>query len=62
MEVSQKTKNKAVTWPSDSTFEYTSEKKDTLIKKIHALQCSQSHYLQLSRYGSNLYIHQQMLG
>ena len=29
-------------------------------KKIHALQCSQQHYLQLTRYGSHLSVHQQM--
>ena len=28
-----------------------------LFKKIHAPQCSQQHYLQLPRYGSNLSVH-----
>ena len=48
MEISQNTKNRTTTWPSNFTFGYTSEKKK--FKKIHAKpQCSQK-YLQLPRF------------
>ena len=36
------------------------EKMKALIQKIHAPQCSQQHYSQLPRHGSNLSIHQQL--
>ena len=54
MEVSQKTKNRTIIWPSNSTLGHISEKNKQYFKEISAPQCSQQHYLQLPRYGSNL--------
>ena len=56
MEVSQKTKNRTTIWPSNSIPGYISEKKKNTNMKTHAPQCSEQHYLQLPRYGSNLIV------
>ena len=57
----KKTKNITTILTSNSTPEYTSEKKKKYeFEKIYAPKCSEQHYLQLPSYGSNLSVCQQM--
>ena len=64
MEVSQKTKNKTTTWPSNSTPGYTySKKMKTLIKKDTCTsKFSVIVYNCQFGFGHNLSVHQQMNG
>ena len=62
---SQKTENRATTWPNNSTPGYISKNKTKTkkhllkLKKIHALQCLWKYYLQLP---TNQNVHRQTNG
>ena len=48
--------------PAISLLGIYPKKRETLFKKLHAPRCSQQHHLQWPRHGSNLSVHQQMMG
>ena len=62
MEVPQKIKNRAVIWSSNSTLGYKSQENENTDLKIHELQYSQQHNLQLSKYDRKLTVHEPMNG
>ena len=67
MEVTQKSKNRTTIWPRNSTPRYTSGKKkkktETLIwKDTCTTVFAAPLYIQLTRFGKNLNVHQQIDG
>ena len=63
LSLSQKVKNRATIWATNYTPRYIvkrNRKTKSTNSEWHALQCSQQHYLQLTRHGSNLSVYQQI--
>ena len=60
MDVSQKTKNKAIVWLSNSTLSMSPKPQNSNSKRYTHPQCSLQHYFQLPRCGNNVSINRWM--
>ena len=61
MEVPQKTKQSYHMIQQSHSWAYIQKRRKLQFKKIYTPQCSQQHYLQQPRHGSNLSVHQYMM-